>query len=59
MRNPNETTTSITETTDKIIIEFVYTSASVANADFTSIINTYNTAEISINGKIITVVESK
>ena len=57
MKNPNDCTTTIRTSTDNLVIEYGYTSASVANHDFSSIQDTYSHAQsVSINGKIVTVI---
>jgi len=56
MRNPNETTTTIRTTTIGTTIEFAYTSASVAQYDFESVRKAYQPSQVTINGKIITVI---
>jgi hypothetical protein len=56
MRNPNQTTTSMTTSSDKSVITFQYTSASVCKADFQEIKNSYASYKVEqIAPKIITV----
>lgn len=57
MKNPNECTIQIIQTSNEMIMNFIYTSASVANHDFTSMQDTYSGAKsVEKFGKIITVV---
>jgi hypothetical protein len=57
MKNPNDCTTEIIQTSNEMIMNFVYTSASVANHDFASIQDTYSHAKsVEKFGKTITVV---
>lgn len=56
MKNPNDTTTSMTTFSDKSVITFQYTSASVCKADFQEIKNCYAPHKVEqIAPKIITV----
>jgi hypothetical protein len=56
MRNPNETSTTIRQTTTSTEIIFNYTSASVAKHDLDGVKNCYATAnEVVLDGKTITV----
>ena len=56
MRNPNQTSTTIRQTTTSTEVIFNYTSASVAKHDLESVKNTYATAnEVVLVDKTITV----
>jgi hypothetical protein len=56
MRNPNETSTTIRQTSTSTEIIFNYTSASVAQHDLEGVKNSYATAnEVVLVGKTITV----
>jgi hypothetical protein len=55
MRNPNRTTTSMTETSERIDITFQYTSASMVRYDMGNIRSSYPNATICSDEKMNTI----
>ena len=55
MSNPNTCAQNIRQTSDKLVIEFIYGSKNVAEHDMESIKNCYGSDKVTISGSTVTV----